>query len=273
MNAFKWTIRPFLCLGLLQAVSCTKKMDTVAHDSVNVQTSSDLTFPVTNEFSNCKLRYIVHEHGGVSGLLVTGLFTYNSAGNPISLTYGEQTGSGNPNHYFRYDSKKRLREWLQAYSPEDPMESILHKYGYNSNNLLVVDSAFHFAEFGGEGFKGYADTIVSAITYDSQGRVVKEAIRNVKGGTTRYPTYTYDSRGNLGVLGWKSSWYDTKVSFVRSHPIFMFLMRNYSKNGPWTLSSNGQKYNSRGLPLSIKYGNDTFFGAGFTIEKLIYDCQ
>jgi hypothetical protein len=271
VNKLHWPVRAFLFIGLLQIISCTKSIDTTTNDSISLESSSDAT--IANEFSNCKLRYIIHEHGGVQGYTISGLFTYNSAGNPISLTYA-QGGTGNPNYFFFYDSKKRLREFRMGYSPNDIMEATWHKYGYNSNDQIIVDTIYNpgFTEQG-QVFPG--DTVISKITYDDQGRIIKETIRNIKGGPTRYPTYTYDNRGNLGVIGWKSSSYDNKVSIFRSHPLFQFIHRNYSKNN----AAPQAKYNSRGLPLSMNPANDAFFNAygtnigGTGISKIIYDCQ
>ena len=230
------------------------------------------------EFSNCKLRRIVHGDAANPEILVNGLFTYNAAGNPISLTYGSQTGSANPNHYFFYDNKNRLREWRQAYTPNDPVEAVWHRYGYNSNDVIIVDTIVI------PGFQMEDGTIIpdqirsiSILTYDNQGRIVKEEVRR-SGRPTRYPTYTYDVRGNLGVLGWKSSSYDNKVSIFRAHPVFQFIHRNYSKNN----AAPQAKYNSKGLPLSMNPANDTFLnvyvsnqGGTFvgSIYKAIYDCQ
>ena len=84
----------------------------------------------------------------------------------------------------------------------------------------------------------------------------------------RNPTYTYDARGNLAVAGWKSSSYDNKPSIFRTHPVFQFIHRNYSKNN----SSVQAKYNSKGLPLAVVPGNDTFFELK-NVTKAIYDCQ
>lgn len=248
-------------VGLLQLVSCTKSADTVSNESVSVQTSNDLTFAYTNEFANCKLRKIVHQHEnpGYASTLVTGLFTYNSVGNPISLLYGNYTGVGY-NHYFFYDKNNRLREWRQAYSINDPVEAVAHRYGYHSNNQVVTDTLMNSRGLSEDGKIIFYPRGVSTLEYDNLGRIVRETVK-MNGVPTRYPTYTYDSRGNIAVKEWRSSSYDTKVSFFRTHPIFQLIHRNYSRNNPWNLSSQGRKYNSRALPLSVKPSNDAFFGA------------
>src|SRR5688572_19148028 len=108
MKRINWFNNAIICIGLLQAVACTKTSNDVQCEAISLESSSNVT--VGNEFSNCKLRYIIHEHGAIQELIVTGLFTYNAAGNPYSLTY-DKTGTGNPNHYFLYDKRNRLREY------------------------------------------------------------------------------------------------------------------------------------------------------------------
>lgn len=278
MKKFQWPIRAFLFVGLLQIVSCTKTSDVVSKDSVSVETSNNLTFPVTNEFADCKIRNIIHEHAGIGGL-VTGLFTY-SKGNPVSLTYRSNNCgncTGNPEHFFYYDKQGRLKEWRVTYFPElgEQFAESRHLYGYDANNLITTDTLVHFP--GDENEIIY----ISALTYDSQSRIIKETIRNVKNGAdplkpTRNPTYTYDARGNLAVAGWKSSSYDNKVSLFRSHPVFQFIFRNYSKNN----AAPEAKYNSKGLPSSVRNLNDIFFNCqpgtdAFDrtgITRIMYDC-
>lgn len=270
----------FYAATMLLLFSACQKDLLVKEDSVNAENVSNNATPAS-EFATCKLRRIVHDHGGAPGVLVNGLFTYNPAGNPVSLTYGNGTGTGNPNYYFFYDKQNRLRELRIGYTPTDPVEATWHRYGYNSDGVLIVDTTlapgFTHGEEGEEVVIPDYIVSISTLTYDAQGRIIKETIKNFSQGTTRYPTYTYDVRGNLGVTGWKSSSYDYKVSIFRSHPVFQFIHRNYSKNN----AAPQAKYNSMGLPLSMYPANDAFFNAypsdigGFKggISKAIYDCQ
>lgn len=278
MKKFLWPIRAFLFAGLLQIISCTKTVDTATNASLSIESSNDAT--VAPEFPDCKLRYIIHEHGAVQEWQTTGLFTYYN-GNPIKLDYGRLgNGSGNPNHYFFYDKKNRLREYRIGFynTNEGYEESVWHRYGYNSSDQIVVDTTLTLVPpQEGEQLR-YEVRFISTLTYDAQGRIIKESIKNVATGSVRNPTYTYDNRGNLGVLGWKSSSYDNKVSIFRSHPVFQFIHRNYSKNN----AAPQAKYNSKGLPLSLYPSNDEFFnayksdpGGGYVggISKVIYDCK
>jgi hypothetical protein len=258
MKTFYWPVGAFLFAGMLQLVSCTKSVDTVSTDSINLETSNDLTFPTSNEFSNCKLRNIYQSYEG--GATVRGLFTYNYAGNPISVLYDDEAVD---DHFFIYDKQGRLKE----YRTEGDFGDGTHFYGYDANNRIVTDT------FNWAGLQIW----ISTFTYDSLGRIIKENIRNIQNHgvegevyplqPTRNPTFTYDARGNLAVKGWKSSSYDNKVSIFRAHPIFQFIHRNYSRNN----SSPQAKYNSKGLPLSVIPGNDYFFNL-YNVTRAMYDC-
>lgn len=260
MKTLQWPLRAFLFLGLLQIISCTKSVDTITNDSLSLESSSDAT--LANEFLNCKLRNVIYENPFVSETTVNMLFTYNAAGNPHSVTH---TGplkvgvSGYPtfNYYFYYDSKKRLRRLLISRG-EDFRDEVteMHSYGYDNNNVLIVDTV-HRPDWDSGDPNRWVALRTIGLTYDSQGRVVKETIKDLRYGTIRNPTYTYDSRGNLAVKGWKSSGYDNKVSIFRAHPIFQFIHRNYSMNN----ALPELKYNSRGIPVAVRQLNDDFFGA------------
>lgn len=243
-------------------VSCTKTIDSTITTSINAETVSNEA--VVNEFANCKMRRIYQTYAGIR---ISGLFSYNSSGNPYSLIFNHKI-DGHPDWYFVYDKQNRLKEVRLTYN-ETPefANGGRHTFGYDANNRIVTDTLF-----GDEYVNPYVD--VTTLYYDGQGRVIKENIRNIVNPDPGYPipqrnpTFTYDNRGNLAVAGWKSSSYDNKVSAFRAHPLFQFLMRNYSANN----AAPQAKYNSRGLPLSINPGNDAFFFGGVT-DLIVYDCQ
>jgi hypothetical protein len=253
-------------MGLVQMASCTKSIDNLPNDSVSLESSNDAAGPF--EFSNCKLRRIYQSYGE-GNATINGLFTYNKAGNPVSAVFTSPDGDYGSDHYFFYDKQNRLRKYQILVEEGIGIET--HFYGYDENNRIVKDTSIWNSGQIEQDF-------VHTLSYDDQGRVIKENIKNTKYlGITgkpeplerdRNPTYTYDNRGNIGVLGWKSSSYDRKVSIFRSHPIFQFIHRNYSVNN----SSVQAKYNSRGLPLAVVPGNDYFFNLT-NVTKAIYDCQ
>lgn len=242
--------------AILLFSGCVKK-DLSATDSFSQTIASNGT---TIDLNKCKIRriYQVDFNG-----LASALFSYNSLGNPFSVLYSDG-GTGVHDHYFYYDAKNRLKEYRLTWVGYEHEQ---HFYAHNVNNQIVRDSAIY------RDCCGRTSTInVSTIEYDVLGRVIKETIVNVFNefsppGATRRPTYTYDSRGNLAVAGWKSSSYDYKINPLRQNPIFQFIFRNYSKNN----AAVQPKYNSLGLPLSIKPSNDYFFNELETL-KVIYDC-
>jgi hypothetical protein len=249
----------FTLAAFLFLESCTKT-DISARDSVSQTISSNATLPNLN---SCKMRRIYQQL--VPWSLETAVFTYNHAGNPFSVVYA-RSGTAFPNHFFFYDSKGRLIEYQQRWGETYIHE--FHFYKYNSANQIIIDSAIR-----SDANAAYPYVDVSTIEYDNLGRVVKETIVNIKNGNaplnrTRRPTYTYDVRGNLAVANWKSSSYDNKINPLRQNPVFQFIHRNYSMNN----AAVQPKYNSIGLPLSMKPTNDRFFNADETL-KVIYDCQ
>ncbi len=159
------------------------------------------------------------------------------------------------------------------------MEATFSRYGYNSKNQIIVDTLFNAGAPPGEGieFGGilFSPRIISTLTYDNQGRIIKEVKKWISSAGFTYETlnYAYDSRGNLVVDGWDQAWYDDKVSYLRSHPVFTFLTRNYSKNNPLKPGTPARKYNSKKLPYSVIPGNDYFFTAYYGVSSFKYDCK
>jgi hypothetical protein len=252
-------VTQFALIAAILFAGCIKG-DILPENSLSSSISNDATTP---DLSKCKLRRIYQGTTEI-GQPITAIFSYNRAGNPYSVLY-TPGGTAVHDHYFFYDQKNRLTEWRLAWGGY-VIES--HYYSHNLNDQIVKDSAIYLDCCGG--FQG---EYVSTIEYDASGRVVKETIVNTRNGEgpltrTRRPTYTYDSRGNLGVLGWKSSSYDNKINPLRQNSVFQFIHRNYSMNNP----SVQPRYNSLGLPLSLLRSNDGFFNdVGAT--RVIYECQ
>jgi hypothetical protein len=264
MKIANWPVKMALGLSLIQLFSCQKDLKKT-EEVITFETSSEAV--LYNEFSDCKLR--TYEAGESKGT-----FVYHPDGLPDNLTYNN-TGTGNPNYYFLYDNKRRLREFRIGYSKTSIVEAVWHKYGYNNLNQIVTDTLYNpgYTDNGGT----FPDDIrrISQITYDAQNRIIKEIVQNADNGTSRTETYAYDSKGNLIVNGWASSSYDNNVSIFRTHPLFQFIHRNYSKNN----AAPQAKYNAKGLPLSYNPGNDIFFNTyparegGSGVTKAMYDCD
>lgn len=234
---------------------CNKSSDLVS----NQKTTSTSDNVNVSDLSKCKIRRIYQDVGGVRQ---GALFSYNGAGNPFSVVY-TNNGTGNPNHFFLYDAKGRLREYQKRYG-DFVVER--HQYGYNASNLAVKDTLTSKEA-------GVFYTAISTIEYDLKGRVIKETIVNTFNDSgpldpVRHPTYTYDSRNNLAVANWKSSSYDNKVNPLQQSPVLQFIFRNYSVNN----AAVQAKYNSLGEPLSAHPSNDYIFNSGVTYQ-IVYDCQ
>ena len=245
--------------GSIFIAGCVKETSLPETTSLSQSVSNDATTP---DLSKCKIRRIYQLY--LPNMRATALFTYNGAGNPYSVVY-TPGGTGVHDHYFFYDAKNRLKEYRLMWSFY--LDEI-HYYRHNAQNQIVIDSAIYSDANG-----SYPLVNVSTLEYDVLGRVVKETIVNIKNGNetlnpTRRPTFTYDSRGNLAVAGWKSSSYDFKINPLRQSPVFQFIMRNYSMNN----AAPQAKYNSIGLPLSMDPTNDTFFNLP-TTQQVVYDCQ
>ncbi len=237
----------------LSLASCMK--ENISEQQIAQTVSSNATTP---DLSTCKLRRLYHIL--YDNVQATAVFTYNKAGNPYSVVYSNG-GTGVNNYYFYYDTKNRLKELGGRWTGGN------NYYTHNALDQIVKDSAVYYDCCG-----QLSVIDVSTIEYDSQGRIIKETIVNKYNyygpiAPTRRPTYTYDNRGNLAVAGWKSSSYDNKINPLRQNKVFQFIHRNYSMNN----AAPQPKYNSLGLPLSMKPNNDLFFNQLESV-KLIYDC-
>lgn len=249
----------FSTIAILVLTGCTKN-DISKQTSLSQTISSDAVIP---ELSTCKMRRI-YQTWTSQNVTVTALFTYNSAGNPVSILYSNG-GTGVDDHYFIYDAQRRLKQWKQTWG-DFPIRH--HFFTHDANNRIVRDSTSFLSP--ADGTLGSID--ITTFEYDAQNRVIKETIvntYNVDGKRpTRRPTYTYDARGNLAVAGWKSSSYDYKINPLRQNAVFQFVMRNYSNNN----AAAQPRYNSRKEPLSIKPSNDFLFN-NLETTKIVYDCQ
>jgi hypothetical protein len=248
----------YLFIAILTTVlfsACTKNSD-LSIDKKSTSVSDNATVP---DLSTCKIRRIYQDVGGERQ---NALFTYTNTGKPFSVVYSNN-GTGNPNHFFIYDTKNRMREYQKRYGS---FVVELHQYGYNANNQIIKDTLTSKEA-------GVHYIAIITLEYDALGRVIKETIVNTFNDSgpldpIRRPTYTYDSRGNLAVAGWKSSSYDTRINPLRQSPELQFIHRNYSMNN----AAVQAKYNSRGLPLSANPSNDGLFNSGVTY-LIVYDCQ
>jgi hypothetical protein len=183
-------------------------------------------------------------------------FTYDEFGNPVLAKYVEtDDGTGTPNFNFYYNDKHQLISYT-GYSS--------HRLSYNSSGQVMIDSAQYYYTGGDSRYEdryyydwyGRISKVVSKFYYD-----VHEA-EEVGTVTTVY--YMYDRRGNLirpGVT------YDNKTNLSRTHPVWMFINKDYSLNNAVKATS----YNAAGLPLTFDEFT-TFLQSSIFVHTVEYDC-
>ncbi len=191
-------------------------------------------------------------------------FYYNKWGNPDSIIISRPL-TANYNRYFLYDNKKQLKRLVEAQDFRFPV--LVHRFGY-SKDLIISDSTVSF----------YTQVPFHTITnfeYDSHGRISKSTFNFVPPDpyVSVTQTFQYDSEGNLlnGIGN-----YDNKLNPNQLHPIWLFLVRNYSLNNP----IHAVQYNNFRLPTkfaeSPQSGGFEFLGVGFNFldrSEIEYDCK
>lgn len=184
---------------------------------------------------------------------VTYTFNYNIAGDPVTVK-NTQVGTGNPNAVFKYDKNGRMKELIRPYENQN-FETWL-KYTYNTKGQIIRDTQYNFGT--------YIDSVpipfpnitygVSQFSYDMQDRVIGRVdsffFGSIRAGTSTI--FQYNSDGNL--IG-QGKVYDTKLSFLRTNKIWMFLSNNYSVNNDFQATA----YNAHGLPLIFQGSYETIF--------------
>ena len=170
-------------------------------------------------------------------------FEYDQFGNPVSVKVVENDdGTGFATFRFDYNDLHQLTGYV-GFSE--------HRFTYNNRGQVIIDSNRHYYT-GGDA--RYEDRLY----YDFLGRIVKVVSKfyydyggDEGVGTVVTSNLQYDERGNLvkpGVV------YDDKVSIYRTHPVWMFIHRNYSVNNPIPAA----EYNVQGLPLRYDTWNTDF---------------
>jgi hypothetical protein len=196
------------------------------------------------------------------------IITYDEWGNPISAVYKDDPdATGHPTFYFLYNSKHQLI----AYGGGSQHYLTLNAAGQAIKDTLIMNYA------------GQDDRIASVIYYDFFGRISKITSESYHSGGEDLPLphdkstaeFKYDKRGNLITQGYDTHGnpiireYDHRTNLYRTHPVFMFVHKDYSINNlvPQTVTYH---YNPAGLP--DQFEGDFLEGGGFE-SQLIYDCD
>ncbi len=182
------------------------------------------------------------------------LFTYNSAGNPVSIMDSDRVQPIGIDQYFRYDRFGRLSDYLYAYAGAIGAVA-WNKYEYVRPDY-IVDTAMYYETGlvnGPSPVAKYTEGYyIYAFTLDAYGRIIKtwEIPNDPPHTPSLTGTLTYDANGNLSLPGPELS-YDDKVNYFRTNKVWQFIHKNYSRNNLVWLDGNfPTRYNSFGLPLN-----------------------
>ena len=208
--------------------------------------------------STCRITKITTHRQGLSR---TGIFEYNSFGNPISITYNK-VSSGYSNYVFHYDAQNKLTEAITMYA--NGYYELWHKYQYN-NNVIIKDSIYVFGKAENPEVTSF-DRYQNVYEYDGNNRISK--IISYRDGGTTEKTFSYDGHGNLIVPGIT---YDDKACLRSTHKVWMFLDANYSVNNPIKAVS----YNQSNLPLAFNSStnNFSFLSDYLDTAEIEYSCN
>jgi hypothetical protein len=212
------------------------------------------------------------------------IITYNSKGNPVSMK-GTQTGTGYPEYIFRYDKYDRVTDLIGEYGNHLYFE-IWYHYEYDNKNRIVLRHTYRFGTIGTGPLpeRPTAPEDVSTYKYDGLNRIIETVdAKNFPDPyfTPRTNLYYYNTDGNMRAIVYIYDYrrdsviitgYDDKVNMYQTHPIWLFLDRDYSKNNHFT----AQAYNSYGLPTLYNemhsYANFLMFAFNGGIE-VTYKCR
>jgi hypothetical protein len=233
--------------------SCQKNLETKNEDRELRGT------PLPGQQTYCRIESI-WESPGVPLLEKFWLIAYDEFENPTFMN--------NPNRrlfkIFRYDDWHRLREFLGDYG--NGYYEYWHFYGYDGNGRIGVDTMYIFGEMGTRPTDPTRSRIAH-YEYDNLGRVTRAYGNDVNSGDFS-ASYQYDASGNLVRPGVT---YDDKVSIYRTNDIWMFLMRDYSKNNP----AVANEYNAAGYPTFVNNTSAPFaiMDADLRFSRINYSCR
>jgi hypothetical protein len=196
-------------------------------------------------------------------------FTYNSWGAPVSVIQS-RAASGHPDGLFRYDSKHRLTDYIEAY--KNGGFETWHRYVYDKNNVIIRDTTYIFGILGDEppAPDEVYDIAVVYYEYDDKNRIIHTKQQWFSDPDPTHSLdlyYQYDGNGNLVA---PYAVYDDKINVHRTNKVWMFIDRNYSVNNAYASA-----YNEYGLPTKVELIDPVTRLAGFYTGKgvITYKCK
>ena len=251
-----------LLIAIAALTSCQKADEQLEEQSLKVNRLKSVKNNA--EIKDCRILQISYPLGNTNDVMQ---FTYNSFGDPVSVTRLLGTHTGHPNFVFKYDEKNRLIEFIGHYN-NSVFAEFWHKYFYDKDGNIVLDSGYIFPRVV-NGFPENAHIQqLTYYTYDNQQRIIKDSTVFSTSATASVHTYTYDARGNKTGVS-----YDDQVNLNRTNKIWMFINRDYSINNPFKADS----YNLLGLPTSLNLPSHErlfgFLGTSLSKAQINYECK
>lgn len=221
--------------------------------------------------TNCRIKSYTYDY---YGSIITTTFDYDSAGNPIKVTYiDEWLPDGQSKEIFTYDNLGRLI----YHTPDEFMGDRRH-YVYEGNSMVPLRDT---AE------DSWGNKYVESFKFDQAERIVAVEIRWVSApdGYEEDPQmfeperyrYFYDVHGNRQANPFDLPWhkilrYSNKPSLYSLHPTWQLVFRDYSRNNASKVGS----YNQQGLPVSFIQSDFEYWQPFFDLSQnavVTYDCR
>jgi hypothetical protein len=260
-------ISTLLAAAITFLSSCQKADEYLSDDMLKGKYVNDqyLQHKPNAEVKQCSIVQIVYEaFPGTNDVLQ---FTYNAAGDPLSITRQLGAHTGYPNYIFKYDEKNRLTELIGPYNGNTTAE-FWHKYFYDNKGNIILDSTYVFPQMQNGFPENYHSRRLTFYTYDNKRRIVGDSTVFSNPVPSVVHTYGYDANGNR-----TGRQYDDKINVNRTNKIWMFLNRDYSVNNPFTATS----YNATGLPSSFNLSPEEngfqFLGNSYHAVQVVYACD
>jgi hypothetical protein len=144
------------------------------------------------EIPECSILQIIYPVGTGNDILQ---FSYNSQGDPVSITRLLGGHTGYPNYLFKYDEKNRLTNFIAPYSGNTTAE-FWHQYFYDARGNIIMDSAYIFPRIENGFPENSYMSQLTYYTYDNKRRIIKDSTVFSNSNSTSVHRYSYDANGN-----------------------------------------------------------------------------
>lgn len=195
-------------------------------------------------------------------------FVYNSWGDPVSAI--KQKAIGTPDALFRYDSRHRLTDYIEAY--KNGGFETWHRYVYDDDNRVIRDTTYIFGVIVDDAPSPdeVYDIAIVYYEYDNRNRITHTKQQWYSDPDPAHSLdrfFQYDNNGNIVIPGVV---YDNNINVHRTNRIWMFIDRNYSVNNAYASAYNEYKLPTR-MNLVDPYDHLAGFYSGSV--RIEYKCK